>query len=80
VVPGHDVTGDANDEGDGFEGSVIEDVEGRKTPQGATVNIDLLNGSTAKRSHLRPQTAHACAKGVGGTWVNQSFLGLRKLT
>jgi hypothetical protein len=42
---GHNVTvADANDEDEGFgEGSVIEDGEGRRAPQGAAVNLDFLS-------------------------------------
>ena len=54
---GHNVTvADANDEDEGFgEGSVIEDGEGRKTLQGAGVNLDFLKGDTGN-GHLPPQT------------------------
>jgi len=45
-----------NDEDEGFgEGSVIEDGEGRKTLQGAGVNLDFLKGDTGN-GHLPPQT------------------------
>ena len=54
---GHNVTvADANDEDEGFEeGSVVEDGEGRRAPQGAAVNLDFLNGDT-RNGHLPPQT------------------------
>jgi hypothetical protein len=54
---GHNVTvADANDEDEGFgEGSVIEDGEGRRAPQGAAVNLDFLSGG-ARNGHLPPQT------------------------
>ena len=54
---GHNVTvADANNEDEGFgEGSVIEDGEGRKAIQGATVNLDFLDGDSGN-GHLPPQT------------------------
>ena len=55
---GHNVTvADANDEDEGFgEGSVIEDGEGRRAPQGAAVNLDFLSGGAARNGQLPPQT------------------------
>ena len=55
---GHNVTvADANDEDEGFEeGSVIEDGEGRRAPQGAAVNLDFLNRGAPRNGHLPPQT------------------------
>jgi hypothetical protein len=54
---GHNVTvADANDEDEGFEeGSVVEDGEGRRAPQGAAVNLDFLDGDV-RNGHLPPQT------------------------
>ena len=54
---GHNVTvADASDEDEGFgEGSVIEDGEGRRSSQGAVVNLDFLNGDS-RDGHLPPQT------------------------
>ncbi|KAI0004640.1 hypothetical protein BJV74DRAFT_389821 [Russula compacta] len=54
---GHNVTvADANNEDEGFEeGSVIEDGEGRKAFQRATVNLDFLGGDPGN-GHLPPQT------------------------
>jgi hypothetical protein len=54
---GHNVTvADASDEDEGFgEGSVIEGGEGRRSPQGAGVNLNFLNGDS-RDGHLPPQT------------------------
>ncbi len=54
---GHNVTvADVSDEDEGFEeGSVIEDGEGRKAPQGSGVNLDFLNRDS-RDGHLPPQT------------------------